>query len=139
MPSGYKHEKLCKKLIRNPFENVHKWKDEPVLWLGRYHREFRHGLSSIWKVGRRFKGRGNFNWGASLASFIHDVQDGVPGPTFLTVGVGTLLLIGLCKFLDRQSSPKCPYCPQNLQFTQYKTILYCSNCHKYFWTQNERG
>jgi hypothetical protein len=105
MPSGYKHEKLCRTLMGNPFENVHKWKDEPVLWLGRYHRVVRHGLSSTWKVGCRFKGRGKFNWGASFASFIHDVQDGVPGPTFVTCISVFVLLIGLCKLLNHSKKP----------------------------------
>jgi len=76
--------------LGNDYDAVHAWKDEPIKRMGANHREARHGPVAAYKAGKRFQGSGGFNWGAALASVIHDLQDGHP-TTWLTVIGGSYL------------------------------------------------
>lgn len=46
--------------------------------MGANHRDVRHGPIAAYRAGRRFQGSGEFNFGAAVASIIHDLQDGHP-------------------------------------------------------------
>jgi hypothetical protein len=77
-------------ILGDGYGSVHAWKDEPVKRMGANHRDVRDGPFAAYKAGKRFQGSGGFNFGAAIASIIHDPQDGHP-TTWVAVIAGSYL------------------------------------------------
>jgi hypothetical protein len=107
MPDRSTHRRTSIAILGDDFDYVHRWKDEPVAWLGSYHRDVRHGPLAAYKVGRRFKGSGSFNLDAAIASIIHDLEDGHM-TTWLAVAGGIALSASVLNKFAKRSDANVP-------------------------------
>jgi len=128
MKSAYEHSKLSDRLLDYSMPSVDRWKDEPIRWRGRYHREERYGIVSAVKAGQRFKGRGPFNYRASSCSIVHDLGD-LHLPTIVAVGASLVALIWVMrKAYEAQSRKTCPICRAPLYQTNRAQVWLCVSC-----------
>jgi hypothetical protein len=72
--------------------------------MGVDHRDVRHGPIAAYRAGRRFQGSGGFNFGAAVASIIHDLQDGHP-TTWVAVIAGSYLAYKAANEILKRNAP----------------------------------
>ena len=64
------HEQLCKSILNNDYEFVHKLKDRPSKWLGKGHRVLFHDAATNMAIGLVSK-----DPNAAIAGMLHDWLD----------------------------------------------------------------